>query len=161
MKSDAFLPRSESKSVFVLVMVCYALATAAFVRTLAAAFGAPRPPEGLFVLHGRPTARVSDLLLFAPIIESLILIGAIELSRLLHFPTWLQITVGAMVIGFLHSVLWRPWGFIVAPGFAIQGIAYVIWKRASWMTAFGIVACIHALLNLIARHIGDRVWHPT
>ena len=70
-----FFPRSESKIVFVLAMACYGWVASAFIRTLAGAFNAPGPPAGLFMLHGRPTARVWDLLLFAPIFESLILVG--------------------------------------------------------------------------------------
>ncbi|MEY2487337.1 MAG: hypothetical protein QOH39_2985 [Verrucomicrobiota bacterium] len=144
-----FLPRSNSKTVFILVMACYGFATSGFIRTLAAAFNAPAPPAGLFTLHGRPTARAWELLLFAPIVESLILIGTIELFRRLRAPAWTQVAYAALVMGFLHSVSWQPWGFIVAPAFAIQALAYLIWRSESRKVGFAIVACIHALLNLM------------
>jgi hypothetical protein len=133
----------------VLVMTCYGFTADRFVSVMASAFGASSPPRGLFAINNAPVTRVFEMLLFAPIFESLILIAAIELFTWLGAPKWAQIAYGTLLIGFLHSISWPPWGFIVAPAFAIQGIAYVIWRRTSRKTAYLIVACIHLLLNLI------------
>jgi hypothetical protein len=108
------------------------------------------PPPTLFSLIGKPTVEyVSGLVFFGPLFESLILIGIIELLRWGRSPVWFQIVVSAVVLGFLHSVSWRVWGFIVAPDFAIQAFSYLYWHSASRKIAFTIVFSIHALHNLV------------
>jgi hypothetical protein len=133
----------------VLVMVCYGVTADGFIDVLVKAFGASRPPRGLFAFYSAPVTRVFDMLLIAPIFESMILIATIELFTWLGAPKWAQVAYGTLLIGFLHSISWPPWGFIVAPGFALQGMAYVIWRPTSRKTAYFIVVCIHALLNLM------------
>jgi hypothetical protein len=150
MNRPSFLPRSESKLVFILVMVCFTWTLNSLLQTLVDAFhSAPAYLPGLFTVHSKPEMRVSDLLLFSPVVESLLLVAAIELLRWVGSPTWLQICGSTMIIAILHSVGWRPWALIVAPGFAVQAFSYLYWRSDSRMIAFVIVVCIHALHNLI------------
>jgi hypothetical protein len=146
MRVSAFLPRSKSKTVFVLAMASYTLAAAALIRTIATAFGAPRPPPGVLLERGYPVLEAISLVLFAPIIESLILIGIIELLRWLRSPVWLQLTCSATISALLHVPFSRA--LVVAPGWFVMAAAYLMWRRVSWKVAFGIIASIHALLNL-------------
>jgi hypothetical protein len=148
--------------VFVLVMSCYSIALGVFVNAIVHACHVKPPPIGLFAnAQGEPTAHVVDLLFLAPLIESFILLTLIELFRRLHFPAWLQVLLPAFLIGVLHSPQWWPYGFIVAPGFAIDACAYLYWRSASRKTAYGVVAAIHALHNLAPAMsvIAYGAWH--
>ena len=149
MNLRAFLPRSESKIVFVLVMFCYTLAITLTLRTLATAFGVPRPDPGLLLLQGSPTARVIVLLFLAPAVETLLLIAAVELLKWLRAPVWLQVMGSAVLLAVGHSTTANPWGFGVLPGFAIQSLAYLKWRNVSWKVGYAVVVAIHALLNLL------------
>ena len=149
MKLRVFLPRSESKIVFVLVMVCYAIAATVSMRTLATAFGLPRPEPGVFLRQGSPTAHVVVLLLLAPVTETLLLIGVLELTRWLRAASWFQVTCATALLAVGHSAAANPWGFAVVPAFAIQSLAYLEWRRVSWKVGYAVVASIHALLNVL------------
>ena len=149
MKLHAFLPRSDSKIVFVLVMVCYALTATVSMRTVASACGVPHPGPGLLLERGSPAAHVIVLLFLAPIVETLLLIGTIELFRKLRSPYWLQVACSTAFIAILHSEAANPWGVAVVPSFAIQSLAYLYWRRVSWKTGYAVVASMHALLNVL------------
>jgi hypothetical protein len=146
MRTSAFLPRSKSKIVFVLAMASYTAAAAALIRTIASAFGAQRPPLGVFLERGYPTLEVISLVLLAPIIESLILIGLIELLQWLRSPVWLQLICSATISAALHVPISHA--LVVAPGWFIMAAAYLMWRRVSWKVGFAVIASIHALLNL-------------
>ena len=144
----AFLPRSESKTVFVLVFACYSIAVGVTMRTVTTAFGAPEPGPGLLLERGSAAAHTVVLLFLAPILETFLLIGTIELLRKLRSPIWLQVGCSTVFIAMLHSTAANPWGVGVVPGFAIQAIAYVYWRPMSWKIGYAVVVSIHALYNL-------------
>ena len=149
MKVHAFLPRSESKIVFVVVLACYSIAVGVTMRTVTRAFGVPEPEPGLLLERGSGTAHAVVLLFLAPIVESLLLIGTIELSRKLRAPFWLQVACSTAFIAILHSEAANPWGVAVVPGFAIQSLAYLYWRPVSWKIGYAVVASIHALYNVL------------
>jgi hypothetical protein len=142
----SFVPRSRSKIVFVVAMASYALTMAGLLYTIARAFGAQRPPLGVMLRHGYPALEVMSLVVIAPIVESLLLIGIIELLRWLRFPIWLQMSCSAGVSALLHTPLSHA--LVVAPSWFIMAAAYLIWRQESWKVGFVIIACIHALFNL-------------
>jgi hypothetical protein len=142
----SFLPRSRSKVVFVLAMASYTLAAAALLRAIATACGAPRPPLSVLLKHGYPGLDVIALVLLAPVIESLVLIGLIEFLRWLRSPVWLQLTLAASIC--VLAELPVSHAFVIAPGWFIMAAAYLVWREVSWKVGFVIIASIHALLNL-------------
>jgi hypothetical protein len=146
MKASAFLPRSRSKIVFVLVMASYGLFAALFLGSVADAFGAQHTRPGIFLQRGHPTLEVISLLVFAPVVESLILIAMIELLRWLRSPVWLQIGLPAIISAALHVPVSHA--LVVAPAWFIMAAAYLIWRRTSWKIGFVVIASIHALLNV-------------
>ena len=156
-KWDSFVPRSESKVIFVLVMVCYTWTITALLNGILNAFHFKLTPPPFLAPPNMPFLCVLELLVAAPLVESITMIGVIELFRLFRAPPWLQIFAAALAMGFLHSVSldtahsvsWSMRGVLIAPGFAIQGAAYVYWCRVSRAIAFGIVMSIHALHNVI------------
>lgn len=156
------MPRSRSKIVFVLVTACYAFTAGVLMRTVATAFGAPSPSVDAFARGGSVAFQVLDNLLFAPVLESLILIATIELLRWLRFPESLQVACSAVVCASLHAVVSIGLAFGVVPAWFIMSIAYLVWRRTSWKTGFIVVASIHALLNLIpAISIVSDAWRHT
>jgi hypothetical protein len=134
--------------VFVVAMSCYAVAANNLLGTIFWAAGAPQGPVGTFTERGYPALDIVSALLLAPVIESLVLIGMIELMRRLRVSPSVQVVVSAVVFALLHS-LEGARGLAVAPGWAIMAIAYLAWRHVSWRVGFVVVASIHALLNLI------------
>jgi hypothetical protein len=145
---SAFLPRTRSKTVFVLVAACYAYTAGALAQALCSVFGisyAPVDPRS----GGSLAFYVLDDLVFAPVLESLILIATIELLRWFRFPVSLQVICSALVSAALHVSV-SPWlPFVVFPAWLIMASVYLVWRRASWRAGFIVVVSIHALLNLI------------
>ena len=161
MKWDSFVPGSESKLVFVAVMVCYTWTLTAFINSILRAFHFDLTPAPFVASpQTQPFLCAGEVLLLSPIIESLTLVGILEAIRYFRGPNWLQVLAGAIFFGFTHSfyvdhrdhqdsIHWNLRGFAIAPGFAIQGAAYLYWRGVSCGVAFGIVLSIHALHNLM------------
>ena len=84
-KFDAFLPRSASPIVFVLVVACYDYALTALFAAIVRLFHFPPRPLSFWETHGDPTAHIVEGLVFTPLIETCILVGIIELLRLLSY----------------------------------------------------------------------------
>src|ERR1700726_1364301 len=147
---SSFIPRTRSKAVFVLAMTCYGWTLSSLIGAWARAAHIKSPPPAFYWWTvGDPTANVLSLVVFAPLIESLILIGALELIRLARAPQTVQVIVAALFIAELHSWPWWPHAVIVAPGFCIQAASYLYWRRSSWKVAYWVVVTIHALYNFI------------
>ena len=143
----SFIPRTRSKLVFALVMGCYCIAAGSFVSTWASVAGVRRPPRSFYL-----TGDASDVfgaLVFAPIVESLILVGVFELLRRVRAPSWVQVVASALFISELHVLPWWPHAVIVLPSFLIQAASYFYWRRTSWKEAFWVLVSIHYLNNVI------------
>lgn len=143
----SFIPRTRSPVVFALVMASYCITLTSFIGAWArvAHLRRPAPP---FYLRGDP-ADVISLLVIAPLIESLILVGVFELVRRFHAPQTVQVFTAALFISALHARPWWPHAIIVLPSFCIQAASYLYWRRISWKTAFCVLGAIHALDNVL------------
>lgn len=144
---SSFLPRSRSKIVFALVMGCYCIVVGSFMVAWTWVAQLPRPPRA-FYLHG-DFPDVIALVIFAPLVESLILVAAFELVRRVRAPQGVQIVTSALFISELHVWPWWPHAFIVLPSFLIHSASYAYWRRASWKDAYWVLVCIHSLNNVI------------
>jgi hypothetical protein len=149
-KFDAFLPRSASPIVFVLVVTCYDYALTALFAAIVRLFHFPPRPLSFWETHGDPTAHIIEGLVFAPLIETCILVGIIELLRLLRVPTLALVFFAGGLVAWPHSYAWQwgPYAFVVLPSFIIQAAAYLYWRKVSRKSGFAVVASIHALANL-------------
>jgi len=143
----SFIPRTRSPVAFALVMACYCITLASLLGAWARVAGLRRAPPP-FYLRGNP-ADVVSLLIAAPLIESLLLVGVFELVRRFRAPEAVQVLVAALFISEAHVWPWWPRAVIVLPSFCIQAGSYLYWRRTSWKTAFWVVASIHALINVI------------
>jgi hypothetical protein len=119
------------------------------------------PPEFYWFTHGNPAANLLLLVVFAPLIESLFLIGALELVRLARAPETIQVIAAGLFIAGQHYWPWWPHAVIVAPAFCIQAASYLYWRRSSWKEAYWVVVAIHALNNLIPAlsYVGYAIRH--
>ncbi len=135
---DAFLPRSASVVVFTVVVACYDWALTALFGGVVRMLHFPPRPLSFWEAHGDPTAHVIDALAFAPLIESCLLIGMIELLRWLRAPVVVQVLFAAIAVAWPHSYTWgwEPYAFIVTPSFAIQAASYVYWRTVSRTRGF-------------------------
>jgi hypothetical protein len=143
----SFLPRGRSKIVFALVMGCYCFVVGSFVSTWAGVAGVRRPPRSFYLTGG--AADIFGALVFAPIIESLMLVAVFEGLRRVRAPDWVQVFASALFISELHVWPWWPHATIVLPSFLIQAASYLYWRRTSWKDAFWVLVSIHALNNVI------------
>jgi hypothetical protein len=148
---DAFLPRSASPIVFVLTATCYDYTLTALFAAIIRLFHFPPRPLNFWETHGDPTAHVIEALVFAPLIETCILVAIIELLRWLRVPTLALIFLAGGLSAWPHSYAWHwaPYAFVVLPSFTIQAGAYVYWRAVSRKRGFAVVASIHALANLL------------
>jgi len=144
----SFLPRSRSKVVFVLVMSCYSITLSEFVSASRRVAHVQTPPKEFYLDDRDPVGSAISLLLLAPVIETLLLVGVFELVRRARAPEVVQVLVAALFISEAHVWPWWPHAVIVLPSFCIQAASYWYWRRSSWKSAFWVVASIHALHNV-------------
>jgi len=102
---------------------------------------------------GRPSFEVAGietvavLVVFAPLIETLIMAAVLEL--LLRFvPPAAAILASAIGWGIAHSLAAPAWGLVIWWPFLIFSTLYVTWSRRSVLAALAIVFTVHALQNL-------------
>lgn len=143
----SFIPRTRSKIVFALVMACYSVALAHFVSAWAYVAHVRSPPRPFYLRGG---SHIISLLIIAPLIESLILVGVFELVRRARAPKVAQVFIAALFISETHVWPWWPHAAIVLPGFCIQAASYLYWREhTSWKDAFWVLVLIHSLSNVI------------
>jgi hypothetical protein len=148
-KLESFLPRGHSALIFAITMACYSWMVAGLIDAIVSLFHFGPPPLSTSNSQMPLALGVLSDLLVAPLLESLILVGAIELLRWLKSPEWLQVFLAAAILAGPHF-LGRPSHALVAmPAFTIQAASYLYWKSTSWKKAFAVLVCIHALHNLI------------
>jgi hypothetical protein len=144
----SFIPRSRSKVVFALVMACYSVTLGRFVSAWAYVAHVRSPPRAFYLRGG--ASDVVSLLVFAPLIESLILVGVFELVRRVRAPAVVQVFIAALFISEMHVWPWWPHAVIVLPAFCIQAASYLYWReRGPWKNAFWVLVSIHALSNVV------------
>lgn len=145
-----FLVRHGSKASFVFVMASCAYTLNAFIARLVTMFQ-PHAPSGFVNPLGvqKPLAAgVVDGLLFSPILESLTLVGIIELTRLFKAPYFLQLLLSAGILCVFHAHGFPARSLIVAPLFLICSYSYLYWRSDSWKMAFLLIVFIHSTMNI-------------
>jgi hypothetical protein len=152
-KLGSFLPRSDSKLIFVIVIACYSWAATSLAQSVVHAL---TRPQSLTSGLGTPDTssqwamRFGEVFILAPLIESLIVVGILELFRMLRLPPFIQVISVAVIMGLVHGFPSPPRAFIVAPGFGIDAAAYLYWRGGfrKILTAYLVIVSAHALSNL-------------
>ena len=87
------------------------------------------------------------LVLFAPIVESLIMASVlVVLLRFVRPP--IAILVSAAAWGIAHSLAAPTWGLIIWWPFLIFSTLFVVWRQRGFWAGVGVAAAAHALQNL-------------
>ena len=150
---NRFLPRSNSRAVFLFTVTCYALSIGLVEGRIVKALGLwPQTIDP--IRHVVRTVRLGaehspawTALLLAPVFESLLVIGLIELLRRIKCSIAAQIVAPALFICLLHSAFYIVWGFFAAPLFFIGAASYVYWRRTSFWTGMVMMILIHFFWN--------------
>ncbi|MFL6783326.1 MAG: type II CAAX prenyl endopeptidase Rce1 family protein [Sphingomicrobium sp.] len=106
---------------------------------------APTSKAPEFNISG-PTALVL-LVLFSPIVESLIMGGVLLVLLRLLPRTW-AVLVSAIGWGIAHSLAIPIWGLVIWWPFLIFSTLFVVWRERSLWLAFGMPMVVHGLQNL-------------
>lgn len=118
------------------------LALAATVTALA-----PEPPSPDF--GGTGVVVFLLLVIFAPVVETLIMVPPVLLLNRLLGPAAAAIG-SAIAWGALHSSAEPLWGAIVWWPFLIFSTIILVWRKRSLATGMVLVICVHAMQNALA-----------
>ncbi len=99
----------------------------------------PQVPAGLLIFM---------LVVFAPLVETLIMAAVLELMLRLRVPPGAAILLSAAGWGIVHSIQAAGWGLVIWWPFLIFSTLYVTWSKRGIWTGVGIVFAVHALQNL-------------
>ena len=88
------------------------------------------------------------LVLFAPVVETLIMAALLGLLARFLTPTATVLTSAALW-GVAHSLQAPVWGLVVWWPFVIFSTLYMVWRQRSVVAALGVAAATHALQNLV------------
>ena len=144
-----FLPRPLLEPRRPLVAIATGWATAFIPSILLAWLVTSLMPAGTqpeFEVDG--TFAVLMLVVFAPVIETLIM--AAILSLLLRFvsPT-AAVLASAVLWGIAHSLIAPAWGLVIWWPFLVFSTLYVTWRQRSLLMALAMPAIVHGLQNLV------------
>jgi hypothetical protein len=106
----------------------------------------PQAQAPQFEVQG--SAAIVALVLFAPVVETLIM-GAVLLFLLLFLSPTAAIILSAIGWGIAHSLVAPMWGLVIWWPFLIFSTLFVAWLSRSLALAFAIPALVHALQNLV------------
>jgi hypothetical protein len=135
-------PRSLPRSVTVgwLCTFPVSIGLAALVQLL---LPGAKPPE----FHGSGLFAFAAIVILSPVVETLMMGGALLLLLRVVPPVW-AVLVSAAVWGCLHSLAAPIWGLIIWWPFLIFSTLFVTWRQRSLTLAFAVPMLVHALQNL-------------
>ena len=87
------------------------------------------------------------VVIFSPVVETLIMAVAIEIG-LLMLPPVAAVILSSIGWGIAHSLAAPAWGLVIWWPFLIFSTLYVTWRGEGRALALAIVATVHALNNL-------------
>jgi len=154
MKRGAFFPDSGSPAIFVAMLVCYTWTATSVMQSIVRAVSPPPARTGWFVTPHTFSQWGADWIqgaILAPVFESMLLIGIIEILRVMRCSKPIQVVFAAVPMALLHVSPWPFRTLLVAPAFVIWAAAYLHWKKVTVHTwkAYAVVAFAHAFNNLI------------
>ena len=138
-------PLREPRRAWLSILVGWALSIVGSLL-LAALFAALMPqlagPE--FPVKG--WIAFFALVLFAPVVETLIMAGLIWLFERVVPTNW-AIIGSAILWGLFHSTQAAGWGLVIWWPFLIFSTLYVVWRQRGFWAGVGVAAATHALQN--------------
>jgi hypothetical protein len=86
--------------------------------------------------------------IFAPIVETFVLIGGIKLLEIISSRPVVLAMLSALVWGLLHGSFATLWFFGTVWSFFVFSSAYLAWRSRSFKAGFIAASMPHALVNL-------------
>jgi hypothetical protein len=97
--------------------------------------------------EGRGPAIFVLLVLFSPILETLLMAAALSVLLRVVSPT-IAVLASAMGWGVAHSLAAPSWGLVIWWPFLVFSTLFVVWKDRSIWLSLGVPAAVHMLQNL-------------
>lgn len=88
--------------------------------------------------------------IFAPIVETLVLIGGIKILGSISSRPVVVAMMSALAWGFFHGIFGALWFFGTVWSFFVLSCAYLAWRDRSFKAGFIAASVPHALVNLTA-----------
>jgi len=88
------------------------------------------------------------LVVFAPVLETLIMGGVLLVLLRLFGPT-AAVVASALGWGIAHSLAAPAWGLVIWWPFLVFSTLFVVWRQRSLAAAFAVPAAAHGLHNLL------------
>jgi hypothetical protein len=137
----------EPRRAWLAILVGGALSLAgSLLLSSAASTIAPTMAKPDFPVSG-PVA-FAMLVLFAPLVETLIMAAVLSLLARFLSPTR-AVLASALLWGIAHSLQATVWGFVVWWPFLIFSTLYMVWRQRGTGAAIGVAATTHAVQNLV------------
>lgn len=114
---------------------------------LSALVNAVAPGQGPELPEVAPGLLIFLLVVFAPVVETLIM-GAVLLLLERLFGLLPAVLLSAAGWGLAHSLQAPAWGLVIWWPFLIFSTAFLVWKRRGLGLAFLVPTLVHALQNL-------------
>lgn len=148
---DSFLkflpaPLREPRRAWLAILTGWALSLLGSIGLAALSkLVAPALPAPEFAMKGPLVFFL--LVLFAPLVETLIMGSVLSLLLRIANPT-VAILLSAIGWGLAHSSQALGWGLVIWWPFLIFSTLYVVWRQRGFWVAVGVVTATHALQNL-------------
>jgi membrane protease YdiL (CAAX protease family) len=137
----------EPRRAWLAILVGGALTlSGSLLLSSAASLLAPTLGKPDFPLRG--AMAFGSLVLFAPLVETLIMAAVLSLLARFLSPT-VAVLSSAALWGVAHSLQASVWGLVIWWPFVIFSTLYMVWRERSTWAAIGVVAATHALQNLV------------
>jgi hypothetical protein len=104
-----------------------------------------KPPR-----HDATITTAFGFIIFAPVIETLLLAGGIFIIKKCTSRTLAIAVVSALAWGSLHAMVGLLWFFGTVWSFFVFSCAYLVWRKWGFGRAYLAAAVPHALINLAA-----------
>ena len=96
-----------------------------------------------------PVGLIVMLVLFAPLLETLIMAIVLELLTWLRTPPVAAILLSSAGWGVAHSLEAPVWGLVIWWPFLVFSTLYMTWRQRSFSAGVAVAAATHACQNLI------------
>jgi membrane protease YdiL (CAAX protease family) len=88
------------------------------------------------------------LVVFAPVVETLIMVGPLLILNRLFGPS-AAAALSAAGWGIAHSLQAPMWGLVIWWAFFVFSAIILAWRKKSLITGILIVMCVHAMQNAV------------